>query len=58
MEGFNFSATGRASHIQATIGNAQTGLISQVLESVTLVRVCLTLFAAAVVYDQSEPYPA
>lgn len=52
MEGFNFSATGRASHIQATIGNAQTGLISQVLESVTLVRVCLTLFAAAVVYDQ------
>lgn len=54
MEGFNISTMHRSSPIQATIANVQTGMISHVLESVTLLRMCLTLFAVAVVYDQSE----
>lgn len=54
MEGFNVSTMHQSSPIQATIANVQTGLISHVLESVTLLRMCLTLFAVAVVYDQSE----
>jgi sterol 22-desaturase len=53
MEAFNASTTAFPASIQATIATAQTGVLSKLLENVSVFNVFLTLFAAAVIYDQS-----
>ena len=53
MEAINASAATHYPTVHATIASAQTGLMSRVLESVSFFRVFFTLFAIAVVYDQS-----
>ena len=53
MEALNASQTSFPEAIHATISSAQTGIMSKVLENMTVFRVVLTLFAMAVVYDQS-----
>lgn len=54
MEVFNASQTALpADMLHATLANAQSGIMTQMLENVTVLRVITTLFALAVAYDQS-----
>ena len=53
MEAFNASRTSFPSAIHATISSSQTGIMSQLLENMTIFRLFLTLFGIAVAYDQS-----
>lgn len=56
MEAFNASSTAIPNTIHATIASANTGILSKVLDNASAISwfgVFLTLFLAAVVYDQS-----
>lgn len=61
MEAFNASAaTALPEAVHATISSANTGLLSKALDNFTPISwfsVFLTLFAAAVVYDQRMHHP-
>lgn len=54
MEAMNVSATNMPDAVHATISSVQTGVLSKMLENVNYFTVFLTLFAMAVVYDQSR----
>lgn len=56
MEAFNASSTAIPASIHATIASANTGILSKAFDNVSPVSwfgVFVTLFLAAVVYDQS-----
>lgn len=57
MEAMNVSATNMPESLHATLSSAESGILSQVLENVNYFSVFLTLFAIAVVYDQSKSLP-
>lgn len=54
MEAMNASSTRFPNAIHATISTPQSGLMSKMLDNVSVFSVFLTLFAVAIVYDQSE----
>lgn len=59
MEAFNASSTAIPNTIHATIASANTGILSKAFDnasSVSWFGVFLTLFLAAIVYDQSKHY--
>ena len=54
-EAFNASSTAFPDAIHATIASAkQTGLVGKVMDNATYFNVFLTVFVAAVIYDQRE----
>ena len=57
VEAMNVSATNAPDVVHATIASAQTGVLSKFLGNVNYFSVFLTLFAMAVVYDQSKACP-
>lgn len=54
MEALNASQTSFPGAIHATISSSETGLLGKMYESTSLFGAFLTLFAVAVVYDQSK----
>lgn len=59
-ESFNASATGNPDAIHATIDSFQTGFVSTAFDNFTPASwfgVFLTIFLAAVVYDQRKFWP-
>ena len=53
MEAINASQTSFPESIHATISSAQTGVMSKVLDNMSVFGVLVALFALAVTYDQS-----